>query len=59
MSAHTLLIRLAGPLQSWGTISRFGARRDTHSRPCSSHTPQCAPCEPSYFAFHGSSNASK
>ncbi|KND37023.1 type I-E CRISPR-associated protein Cas5/CasD [Streptomyces acidiscabies] len=36
MSTHTLLIRLAGPLQSWGTISRFAARRDTHSRPTKS-----------------------
>jgi CRISPR system Cascade subunit CasD len=30
-----LLIRLAGPLQSWGVASRF-ARRDTHSRPTKS-----------------------
>ncbi|MFD8915659.1 type I-E CRISPR-associated protein Cas5/CasD [Streptomyces sp. NPDC059575] len=35
MSAHVLLIRLAAPLQSWGTISRF-SRRDTHSRPTKS-----------------------
>lgn len=33
---HTLLVRLAGPLQSWGTLSRFAARRDTHSRPTKS-----------------------
>ncbi|MFE7559961.1 type I-E CRISPR-associated protein Cas5/CasD [Kitasatospora sp. NPDC057500] len=30
-----LLIRLAGPLQSWGVRSRF-AQRDTHSRPTKS-----------------------
>ncbi|MET8983537.1 type I-E CRISPR-associated protein Cas5/CasD [Streptomyces sp. NPDC004539] len=36
MSPHTLLIRLAGPLQSWGTLSRFAARRDTHNRPAKS-----------------------
>ncbi|GGV13917.1 type I-E CRISPR-associated protein Cas5/CasD [Streptomyces spectabilis] len=33
---HVLLIRLAAPLQSWGTISRFAARRDSHSRPTKS-----------------------
>ncbi|MFF1477129.1 type I-E CRISPR-associated protein Cas5/CasD [Streptomyces sp. NPDC058301] len=33
---HTLLLRLAGPLQSWGMISRFSARRDSHSRPTKS-----------------------
>ncbi|MEW1722314.1 type I-E CRISPR-associated protein Cas5/CasD [Streptomyces sp. NPDC093109] len=33
--AHVLLIRLAGPLQSWGVASRF-AHRDTHSRPTKS-----------------------
>lgn len=33
---HVLLVRLAGPLQSWGTTSHFGARRDTHSRPTKS-----------------------
>lgn len=33
---NTLLVRLAGPLQSWGTVSRFGPRRDTHSRPTKS-----------------------
>lgn len=32
---HVLLIRLAGPLQSWGVASHFG-RRDTHSRPTKS-----------------------
>ncbi len=32
---HVLLIRLAGPLQSWGVTGRF-ARRDTHSRPTKS-----------------------
>lgn len=32
---HVLLIRLAGPLQSWGIAGRF-ARRDTHSRPTKS-----------------------
>lgn len=32
---HVLLIRLAGPLQSWGMASNF-ARRDTHSRPTKS-----------------------
>ncbi|MBQ0827883.1 type I-E CRISPR-associated protein Cas5/CasD [Streptomyces tagetis] len=32
---HVLLIRLAGPLQSWGLTGRF-ARRDTHSRPTKS-----------------------
>ncbi|MFE3269935.1 CRISPR-associated protein Cas5 [Streptomyces sp. NPDC059215] len=31
-----LLIRLAGPLQSWGTASRFAARRDSHTRPTKS-----------------------
>ncbi|MGW1979577.1 type I-E CRISPR-associated protein Cas5/CasD [Streptomyces sp. NPDC001889] len=35
MTAHVLLIRLAAPLQSWGTVSRF-SRRDTHSRPTKS-----------------------
>ncbi|PRY01890.1 CRISPR-associated protein Cas5 [Allonocardiopsis opalescens] len=33
---HVLLIRLAGPLQSWGVASRFAARRDSHSRPAKS-----------------------
>ncbi|MEW2405367.1 type I-E CRISPR-associated protein Cas5/CasD [Streptomyces griseoviridis] len=33
--AHVLLVRLAGPLQSWGITGRF-ARRDTHSRPTKS-----------------------
>ncbi|MGW3439359.1 type I-E CRISPR-associated protein Cas5/CasD [Streptomyces bacillaris] len=33
--SHVLLIRLAGPLQSWGITGRF-ARRDTHSRPTKS-----------------------
>ncbi|MFE2291930.1 type I-E CRISPR-associated protein Cas5/CasD [Streptomyces sp. NPDC059452] len=32
---HVLLIRLAGPLQSWGVASRF-AHRDTHPRPTKS-----------------------
>jgi CRISPR system Cascade subunit CasD len=32
---HVLLIRLAGPLQSWGLTGRF-TRRDTHSRPTKS-----------------------
>lgn len=32
---HVLLIRLAGPLQSWGLTGRF-ARRDTHTRPTKS-----------------------
>ncbi|MFJ3246670.1 type I-E CRISPR-associated protein Cas5/CasD [Streptomyces sp. NPDC086782] len=32
---HVLLVRLAGPLQSWGLTGRF-ARRDTHSRPTKS-----------------------
>ncbi|MEW1858862.1 type I-E CRISPR-associated protein Cas5/CasD [Streptomyces sp. NPDC088194] len=32
---HVLLIRLAGPVQSWGVASRF-ARRDTHPRPTKS-----------------------
>ncbi|MFE7429780.1 type I-E CRISPR-associated protein Cas5/CasD [Streptomyces sp. NPDC057545] len=32
---HVLLIRLAGPLQSWGIAGRF-AHRDTHSRPTKS-----------------------
>ncbi|MFE6099354.1 type I-E CRISPR-associated protein Cas5/CasD [Streptomyces laurentii] len=32
---HVLLIRLAGPLQSWGVTGRF-ARRDTHTRPTKS-----------------------
>lgn len=32
---HVLLIRLAGPLQSWGLTGRF-AHRDTHSRPTKS-----------------------
>ena len=35
MTEHVLLIRLAAPLQSWGTVSRF-SRRDTHSRPTKS-----------------------
>ncbi|MFE2595736.1 type I-E CRISPR-associated protein Cas5/CasD [Streptomyces sp. NPDC059396] len=33
--SHVLLVRLAGPLQSWGLAGRF-ARRDTHSRPTKS-----------------------
>ncbi|MFB8419591.1 type I-E CRISPR-associated protein Cas5/CasD [Streptomyces albidoflavus] len=33
--SHVLLIRLAGPLQSWGIAGKF-ARRDTHSRPTKS-----------------------
>ncbi|MFE0422217.1 type I-E CRISPR-associated protein Cas5/CasD [Streptomyces sp. NPDC058953] len=33
--SHVLLVRLAGPLQSWGIAGRF-ARRDTHSRPTKS-----------------------
>ncbi|WP_281180208.1 type I-E CRISPR-associated protein Cas5/CasD [Actinomadura hibisca] len=33
---YVLLIRLAGPLQSWGMASRFAARRDSHSRPTKS-----------------------
>ncbi|WP_019629461.1 CRISPR-associated protein Cas5 [Actinomadura atramentaria] len=33
---HVLLIRLAGPLQSWGVGSRFAQRRDSHSRPTKS-----------------------
>ncbi|MFJ4854095.1 type I-E CRISPR-associated protein Cas5/CasD [Streptomyces sp. NPDC088730] len=33
--AHVLLVRLAGPLQSWGVNGRF-SRRDTHSRPTKS-----------------------
>ncbi|MFI6528793.1 type I-E CRISPR-associated protein Cas5/CasD [Streptomyces uncialis] len=32
---HVLLVRLAGPLQSWGVASRF-ALRDTHPRPTKS-----------------------
>lgn len=32
---HTLLMRLAGPLQAWGDSSRFD-RRDTHSHPTKS-----------------------
>ncbi|MYW02351.1 type I-E CRISPR-associated protein Cas5/CasD [Streptomyces sp. SID3343] len=32
---HVLLVRLAGPLQSWGVAGRF-ARRDTHPRPTKS-----------------------
>ncbi|MEU6611954.1 type I-E CRISPR-associated protein Cas5/CasD [Streptomyces shenzhenensis] len=35
MTEHVLLIRLAAPLQSWGTVSRF-SRRDTHNRPTKS-----------------------
>ncbi|MFD5469482.1 type I-E CRISPR-associated protein Cas5/CasD [Streptomyces sp. NPDC127105] len=35
MSGHVLLVRLAAPLQSWGTVSRF-SRRDTHGRPTKS-----------------------
>ncbi len=35
MNTHVLLIRLAAPLQSWGTTSRF-TRRDSHSRPTKS-----------------------
>ncbi|MGP9017504.1 CRISPR-associated protein Cas5 [Streptomyces sp. BR1] len=33
---HVLLVRLAGPMQSWGTASRFAARRDSHTRPTKS-----------------------
>ncbi|MEQ4195814.1 CRISPR-associated protein Cas5 [Streptomyces sp. YIM 103828] len=33
---HVLLIRLAGPLQSWGITSRFAPYRDSHSRPTKS-----------------------
>ncbi len=33
--AHTLLIRLAGPMQSWGSRSRFG-ERDTEREPTKS-----------------------
>ncbi|MGI5167334.1 CRISPR-associated protein Cas5 [Spirillospora sp. CA-253888] len=33
---HVLLIRLAGPLQSWGVGSRFAPSRDSHSRPTKS-----------------------
>lgn len=33
--SHVLLLRLAGPVQSWGVASRF-ARRDTHPRPTKS-----------------------
>lgn len=33
MSDHVLLIRLAAPMQSWGTASRFAAYRDSHGRP--------------------------
>lgn len=33
---HVLLIRLAAPLQSWGLVSRFAPRRDSHSRPTKS-----------------------
>ncbi|MFI5619014.1 type I-E CRISPR-associated protein Cas5/CasD [Streptomyces sp. NPDC051567] len=32
---HVLLLRLAAPLQSWGSVSRF-SRRDSHSRPTKS-----------------------
>ncbi|MFJ8434761.1 type I-E CRISPR-associated protein Cas5/CasD [Kitasatospora sp. NPDC094019] len=32
---HVLLLRLAGPLQSWGVKGRF-AQRDTHTRPTKS-----------------------
>lgn len=35
MSLHTLLLRLAGPMQSWGTQSRFGVR-DTGLEPSKS-----------------------
>ncbi|MFI7097761.1 type I-E CRISPR-associated protein Cas5/CasD [Streptomyces sp. NPDC050161] len=34
-NSRVLLVRLAGPLQSWGITGRF-ARRDTHSRPTKS-----------------------
>lgn len=37
MTAHTLLLRIAAPLQSWGTRSRF-AEYDTHLRPTKSGT---------------------
>ncbi|MFB6601005.1 type I-E CRISPR-associated protein Cas5/CasD [Streptomyces noursei] len=33
--SHVLLVRLAGPVQSWGINGRF-TRRDTHSRPTKS-----------------------
>lgn len=33
--SYVLLVRLAGPVQSWGVASRF-ARRDTHPRPTKS-----------------------
>lgn len=32
VGTHTLLLRLVGPLQAWGTDSRFGLR-DTHAEP--------------------------
>ena len=35
MTQHTLLLRLAGPMQSWGTQSRFTVR-DTGSEPSKS-----------------------
>lgn len=35
MTAHTLLLRLAGPMQSWGSRSRFG-ERDTEREPTKS-----------------------
>lgn len=35
MSEHVLLLRLAGPLQSWGSASRYG-RRGTDPRPTKS-----------------------
>ncbi|MFI8816048.1 MULTISPECIES: type I-E CRISPR-associated protein Cas5/CasD [unclassified Streptomyces] len=33
---HVLLLRLAGPLQSWGVASRFAPRRDSHDCPTKS-----------------------
>jgi len=33
---HTLLLRLAGPMQSWGTRSRFSYERDTGREPSKS-----------------------
>ena len=33
---YVLLVRLGGPLQSWGVASRFAARRDSHGRPTKS-----------------------
>ena len=33
--SHVLFVRLAGPIQSWGMVSRF-SHRDSHSRPTKS-----------------------